>query len=142
MGLTAWCGRPIRHRIVHLHNRLSFRTWSAFAGVAAAIGFDGNRELAEQLKRTDIAALKAEPVSPFETGSSNSQQQPARARRGSNRKASSTASATDATEKTGQVSGLEESKMLKQELKSRGLSVKGSKAELKARLAAAQAADV
>ena len=98
---------------------------------------DDCRELAEQLKRTEITALQSEPVTPIETSA-----EPARARRGSNRKASLAAAASsDATGHAGHLSGLEESKMLKKELKARGLSVKGSKADLKARLAEAKAAD-
>lgn len=94
------------------------------------------RELAEQLKRMEIIALKSEPVTPFETSSAEkpkqkqTQHKPAKARsESSSRKASSAAAATDVS------AGLEESKMLKQELKARGLSTKGSKADLKARLA-------
>ena len=119
------------------------------------------RELSEQLKRTEIASLKAEPVTPFETAATAAaaaaatQQQPARARRGSNRSSTSAArsggggggggSGGGGAEEGGQqqqVGGLEESKLLKQELKARGLPTKGSKAELRARLAAAKAADV
>ena len=99
---------------------------------------DACRELAEQLKRTEIIALQSEPVTATETSA-----EPARARRGSNRNEASDAGASsDATEHTEQLSGLEESKMLKKELKARGLSVKGSKADLKARLAEAKAADL
>lgn len=101
------------------------------------------RELAEQLKRMEITTLQGESIVPFETsGASPEKQQPARVRRGSNRQASSAAASTRGTDQTGQLGGLEESKMLKQELKSRGLSVKGSKAELKARLSEAKAADI
>jgi hypothetical protein len=116
------------------------------------------RELSEQLKRTEIASLKAEPVTPFETAATAAaaaaatQQQPARARRGSNRSSTSAARSGGGgggggggAEEGGQqqqVGGLEESKLLKQELKARGLPTKGSKAELRARLAAAKAADV
>ena len=84
----------------------------------------------------EIIALKSEPVTLFETSSAEklkqkqTQHKPAKARsESSSRKASSAAAATDVS------AGLEESKMLKQELKARGLSTKGSKADLKARLA-------
>jgi hypothetical protein len=100
------------------------------------------RELAEQLKRMEITTLQGEAVVPFETdGASAEQQQSTRTRRGSNRKAA-TAPSTGGADQTGQLGGLKESQMLKQELKSRGLSVKGSKAELKARLAEAESADI
>ena len=97
------------------------------------------RELAEQLKRMEIIALKSEPVTPFETSSAEkpkqkqTQHKPAKARsESSSRKLSTASSAAAATDVS---AGLEESKMLKQELKARGLSTKGSKADLKARLA-------
>ncbi len=85
------------------------------------------RALAEQLQRTEVLALDfsaaASERADSDLATPVTQQH-------------STSSATNATiSRT--TSGLEESRQLKAELKARGLSTKGSKAELRARLAGA-----
>ena len=103
-------------------------------------------ELAEQLKRSEITAIKPGPdwlgykMSPRATADD------ARGRRASTGSArrkqpENTAATAGSSPTAGGGSGLEESRKLKAELKARGLSAKGSKAELRARLAAAKAAD-
>lgn len=91
------------------------------------------RALAEQLQRTEVLALD------FSAAASEGADQTATAASDLATPVTqqhSTSSATNATiSRT--TSGLEESRQLKAELKARGLSTKGSKAELRARLAGA-----
>ena len=88
------------------------------------------RALAEQLKRSDVLALD------FSAITSVSANQPTAAVAGASvtqRQPPAPAHSTTGA----QTSGLEESRKLKAELKALGLSTKGSKAELRARLAEA-----
>ena len=115
--------------------QLQFASKSAALRNAAPV--DEGRELAEQLKRMEIIALKSEPVTPFETASAEKQKQKHKQKQARSESGSRKASAAASTDGS---AGLEESKLLKQELKARGLSSKGSKAELKARLAESKSA--
>ena len=92
--------------------------------------------LAAQLKRDGVVALDFTHSSISDTSSSSDPTTTA-ASNFSTPEAQKRTQSTAAAPRTSSSRGIEESRMLKAELKARGLSTKGSKAELRARLAEA-----
>ena len=88
--------------------------------------------LATQLKRDSVLALDFAPPSISDSGQTTTA-----ASDSSTSKTQKHTQSTAAAPRTFSGRGIEESRMLKAELKARGLSTKGSKAELRARLAEA-----
>lgn len=94
--------------------------------------------LAEQLQRTEVIALNFSAATVDRADQTATVASDPATSGAPEHTASAAPTVTTPHTATGRPSGLEESRQLKAELKARGLSTKGSKAELRARLAGSE----